>query len=79
MCEHEERQRHNPFFCERDNVKKVDRLFKMVHGAIYKKVHALAQASRRTGGYTGVNTQALRRKINATRDAIIGAFSRRRY
>ena len=60
-------------------MKKVDRLFKDGYGAIYKKVRALAQASRRTGGYAGVNTQALRRKINATRDAIIGAFSRRRY
>ncbi len=60
-------------------MKKVGRLFKMVHGAIYKKIHALAQASRRTGGYTGVNTQALRRKTNATCDAMIGAFTRRRY
>ncbi len=51
----------------------------MVHGAIYKKIHALAQASRRTGGYAGANTQALRRETNATHDAIIGAFTRRRY
>jgi hypothetical protein len=60
-------------------VKKVSHLFKMVHGAIYKKIHALAQASRRTGGYAGANTQALRRETNATHDAIIGAFTRRRY
>ena len=42
-------------------MKKVDRLFEDGYGAIYKKVRTLAQASRRTGGYAGVNTQALRR------------------
>ena len=60
-------------------MKKVDRLFEDGYGAIYKKVRALAQASRRTGGHAEVNTQALRRKINATRGAMIGAFTRRRY